>query len=228
MSAFKLVISVVPHEEGEHLTRAAMESGCRGGTVLMGRGLADKNWKAVLGLGESLKDMILMVVEEDVKDSVVNAVVTAASREKKRFGELFTVDVDAVMKAGMISTGNDENKCEDSSSAKGEEKMNDKSANEMITVIVNKGYADDVMAAARVAGAGGGTVLNARGTARETDERFFGMHIVPEKEMLVMVVPSEKKEAVMKKIRELSCLKEPGMGIAYSSSVENFCTLGKK
>ncbi len=228
MSAYKLVISVVPHEEGEHLTRAAMESGCRGGTVLMGRGLADKNWKAVLGLGESLKDMILLVVEEETKVPVVNAVVTATSRERKKFGELFVVDVDSVMKAGIISTGKKSENCEESSSEKGDDEMNNEIENEMITVIVNKGYADDVMAAARTAGAGGGTVLNARGTARETDERFFGMHIVPEKEMLVMVVPSDKKEAVMKKIQELSCLKEPGMGIAYSSGVENFCTLGKK
>ena len=99
--------------------------------------------------------------------------------------------------------------------------------NEMITVIVNKGYADDVMAAARSAGAGGGTVLNARGTARETDQRFFGMHIVPEKEMLIIVVPSDKKDAVMSKITELKCLRTPGMGIAYSNPVENFALLGK-
>ena len=98
---------------------------------------------------------------------------------------------------------------------------------EMINVIVNKGYADDVMAAARSAGAGGGTVVNARGTARENDERFFGVHIVPEKEMLIMVVPSDKKEAVLKKIQELRCLKEPGMGIAFSSPVDVFALLGK-
>lgn len=99
--------------------------------------------------------------------------------------------------------------------------------NEMITVIVNKGYADDIMAAARRAGAGGGTVINARGTAKETDERFFGMHIVAEKEMLIMVVPAEKKDGVISAIRELKCLKEPGMGIAYSGQVEDFALLGK-
>ena len=73
-----------------------------------------------------------------------------------------------------------------------------------------------------------GTVLNARGTARETDKRFFGMHIVPEKEMLIIVVSSEKKESVMSAIKELKCLKEPGMGIAYSSGVEDFSLLGKR
>ncbi len=217
MSGFKLLISIVPHDKGEKLTRAAMESGCQGGTVLIGRGLAKSNLAAVLGLGESTKDVVLMVVGKDVKNSVRNAIVQSASDEKRNFGEVFCVDVDSLLKSGNI--------------VKKDEKENDMNANlenEMITVIVNKGYADDVMAAARKAGAGGGTVVNARGTARETDKRFFGMHIVPEKEMLIIVVPADKKETVMSAIKEVKCLKEPGMGIAYCSGVEDFALLGKK
>ncbi len=217
MNSFKLLISNVPHGKGEKLTRAAMESGCRGGTVLLGRGLAKSNFSAILGLGETSRDMIMMVVEDEVKDSVKTAIIQAAQKEKKGFGELFSIDVDSVLKAGVIK---------EKSSDSPEEKMNTEST--VITAIVNKGYADDVMAAARYAGAGGGTVVNARGTARENDERFFGMHIVPEKEMLIIVVPSDKKDAVMKAIKELKCLKEPGMGIAYSSPAEDFSLLGRK
>lgn len=217
MSGFKLLISIVPHDKGEKLTRAAMESGCQGGTVLIGRGLAKSNLAAVLGLGESTKDVVLMVVGKVVKNSVRDAIVQSASSEKRNFGEVFCVDVDSLLKTGIIAKKDEK-----------ENDMNKNPENEMITVIVNKGYADDVMAAARKAGAGGGTVLNARGTARETDKRFFGMHIVPEKEMLIIVVSSDKKESVMSAIKELKCLKEPGMGIAYSSGVEDFSLLGKR
>lgn len=213
MSSFKMIISIVPHDKGEKLTRAAMESGGSGGTVLMGRSLAKTNLGAVLGLNERAKDLILMIVEEEKKSPIINTIQRATSREAKNFGELFTIDVNTMIRGGKtISDFNGE----------------EKTMSEMITVIVNKGYADDVMAAARKAGAGGGTVVNARGTARENDERFFGMHIVPEKEMLIMVVPTEKKDAVLKAIQETKCLKEPGMGIAYSAGVEDFCLLGKK
>ena len=99
---------------------------------------------------------------------------------------------------------------------------------DMITVIVNKGYADDVMFAARKAGATGGTVINARGTAREDDAKFFGVHIVPEKDMLVIVVEHEKKEDVLNAIKDVKCLKEPGMGIAFTNEVVDFVALGKK
>lgn len=212
----KLIISIVPHDKGEKLTRASMESGCRGGTVLIGRGLAKSNLLAILGLGESTKDVILMVVENSIKNVVFNTIKKATSKEKRNFGEIFVTNVDSFFRSGNLK-----DEIEEST-------PKEKTMNEMISVIVNKGYADDVMAAARSAGASGGTVLNARGTARETDERFFGMHIVPEKEMLIMIVPTEKKDDVMNAIKELKCLKEPGMGIAYSSQVEDFGTLGKK
>ena len=71
--------------------------------------------------------------------------------------------------------------------------MSENTPNDLITVILNSGYADDAMAAARKAGAGGGTVIKARGTAKEGDESFFGVQIVPEKEMLLIVVDHEKK-----------------------------------
>lgn len=232
MSMFKLFISIVPHGKGEKLTRAAMESGCQGGTVLMGRGLAKSNLAAILGLGETTKDLIMMVVEKSVSETVKEAIVHTASRERRNFGELFSVGVDFLLKAGNIFQNEESNSTNSKNNANSpdsnnleEDTMN--TQNEMITVIVNKGYADDVMATARKAGAGGGTVINARGTAKETDERFFGMHIVSEKEMLIIVVPSEKKNGVISAIKELKCLKDPGMGITYSSKVEDFSLLGK-
>ena len=54
--------------------------------------------------------------------------------------------------------------------------MNAQASHQLICVIVNAGYADDVMNAARTAGATGGTVINARGTGREEDVKLFRHH----------------------------------------------------
>ncbi len=99
---------------------------------------------------------------------------------------------------------------------------------QVIHVIVNKGYAEDVMAAARKAGAGGGTVLSARGTAKEGDAKFFGSDIVPEKDMLIILVTREQKESIMNAIKELPCLQKSGAGIVYCIEAEDFTVLGKK
>ena len=218
MSKFSLIISIVPHDKGEKLTKAAVDAGCGGGSVMMGRALAKSNFGAILGTGETTKDLIFMVVESTKKSAIMNAIYESTQNEKTNFGEIFTLDVDSLLKAGANSEGEE----------KMSENENKETSRDMITVIVNKGYADDVMFAARKAGATGGTVINARGTAREDDEKFFGVHIVPEKDMLVIVVEHDKKEAVLSAIREVKCLKEPGMGIAFSSPVTDFELLGKR
>ena len=45
--------------------------------------------------------------------------------------------------------------------------MNNEILYELIIAIVNRGFADDVMSAAKSAGATGGTIMNARGTGKE-------------------------------------------------------------
>lgn len=218
MSMFTLLVSIVPHDKGEKLTEAAVKAGCGGGTVMMGRALAKTNVAAILGMGETTKDIIYMVVETKLKQNIIDAIVNATLLEKADFGQLFSLDVDTMMKTGTITPLHGE----------GEKEMEIAKSRAMISVIVNKGYADDVMACARRAGAGGGTVINARGTAREDDEKFFGVHIVPEKEMLMMIVDYDKKAAVLDAIRDLKCLREPGSGIAFCSGVDDFSLLGKK
>ena len=106
--------------------------------------------------------------------------------------------------------------------------MNKETSHEMIFIIVNSGFADDVMTAARKAGAHGGTVLNARGTGKQEDVKFFGITIVPEKEILLIITEKEKSAAILDAIKALDCFATPGSGIVFSSDVDNFTILGKK
>jgi nitrogen regulatory protein PII len=84
------------------------------------------------------------------------------------------------------------------------------------------------MVAARKAGATGGTVINARGTGKEEDVKFFGITLVPEKEVLLILVDADKADAVLDAVKDVPCLSEPGSGIAYCTGVEDFFRLGKK
>ena len=96
----------------------------------------------------------------------------------------------------------------------------------LVVFIVNKGYADDAMAAARKAGATGGTILQARGTGKEEDTKFFGIPLVPEKEMLMVLVGSDRTGPVLDAVRNVPCLAEPGSGVAFCIDVERFIQLG--
>lgn len=68
---------------------------------------------------------------------------------------------------------------------------------DLIVVICEKGYTDLVMDAAREAGARGGTVTRAKGTGSQYTDKFFGLSIAEEKEMIYIVSSSEHKGAIM-------------------------------
>lgn len=75
--------------------------------------------------------------------------------------------------------------------------INYKYDSELIVVVANRGYVDMVMNVARRAGATGGTVIHARGTGTDSSEKFFGVTIGAEKEMIFVVAEKEKRNDIM-------------------------------
>ena len=69
---------------------------------------------------------------------------------------------------------------------------------ELIMIILNDGHTDTVMDAARSAGAAGGTVLHAKGTGAKQAERFLGVSIAEEKELIIIVSKAAEKAAPKK------------------------------
>ena len=92
---------------------------------------------------------------------------------------------------------------------------------EVILCIVNNGFSDAVMDAAREAGARGGTVIHARGTANKKAEEFFNISIQPEKEVVMILVDSGIRDAVLHALYNEVGLKDPAQGIAFALPVSN-------
>ncbi len=92
---------------------------------------------------------------------------------------------------------------------------------EVIFCIVNSGYSEAVMDAAKKLGARGGTVINARGTASKEAENFFHISITPEKEIVMILIPTKIKDAVLHALYKEVGLDTEGQGIAFSVPVEN-------
>ena len=92
---------------------------------------------------------------------------------------------------------------------------------EMVLCIVNAGYTELVMDAAKEVGARGGTVIQATGTANKDAEQFFNIIIHPEKEIVMILVPAEIKDDVLHAVYRSAGLKTEGHGIAFSIPVDN-------
>ena len=90
---------------------------------------------------------------------------------------------------------------------------------ELIIVILNQGYSDIVMDAAREKGAGGGTVIHAKGTGMEKAEQFLGVSIAAEKEMIFIVTKTKGKNDIMKAIMEKAGMNSKAKSIVFSLPV---------
>ncbi len=90
---------------------------------------------------------------------------------------------------------------------------------ELIIVILNQGYSNLVMDAAREKGAGGGTVIHAKGTGMEKAEQFLGVSIAAEKEMIFIVTKSKGKNDIMKAIMEKAGMDSKAKSIVFSLPV---------
>ncbi len=102
---------------------------------------------------------------------------------------------------------------------KGEESVLKDTKYELLVVIANQGYTEMIMDAAREANAPGGTVIHAKGTGAEKAQKFLGVSIAVEKEMIFMVTKREGKNAIMKAIMDKAGLESKAKSIIFSLPV---------
>ncbi|MDR2489389.1 MAG: P-II family nitrogen regulator [Desulfovibrio sp.] len=214
-----LLISMVGRHKGERFMAAAKAAGARGGTIACGRAVTDSKILQALFLADVRQDIVFTLMRDEA-DAVISAVRAACREQPRKLGGIALVlDVSGMLVRRPQSAA--------AGPAEGARSKTMESGYTLLTVIVSNGYADDVMAKARQAGARGGTILTGRGTASEEDVKFFGITLVPEKELLMIVAEKAMAAPILEAIRTVPALAEPGGGIVYSMNVEEVILLGQ-
>lgn len=75
------------------------------------------------------------------------------------------------------------------------------------------------MEAARSAGAHGGTVIHAKGTGMQAADKFMGVSLAIEKEMVFIVAKTEEKNSIMQAVMEKAGLNTKAKAITFSLPV---------
>ncbi len=102
---------------------------------------------------------------------------------------------------------------------KEEESTLKNTVHDLIIVIAEQGYTNMIMDAARSAGAYGGTVVHAKGTGMEAAEKFMGVSLAAEKEMVFIVTKTEQKNAIMQAIMKDAGSDSKAKSIVFSLPV---------
>lgn len=224
LASGKLLIVVTRHGAGDRVAAVARAAGARGGTILTGRGTVANRLLQLLCLADTEKDLVFVLASPGEMSRISAAVRTSPEIFRKTTGIGIVIDVTAVFRSIWQGAGGPAPHPQ--GEAMKETTGCGPAGHQLIFAIVNAGYADDLMAAARGAGATGGTILKARGTGTEADASFFGITIVPEKEVLLVLAESGAAPAICEAVRKAPCLEEPGSGIIFCVGAEDFFPLG--
>jgi len=200
----RLLLLALPLHKGEPFFEELYLNGAKGGTICTALSPPTTRLAYMLCTGDEEIELLEILTHDDDYGIIIDAIKKNTVLKKIRHASLYVIPTYERYKEGGVQR-------------KGQ----------LISVIVTRGYADDVMKMARKAGADGGSILHARGTGRKEDEKFFGITIVPEKEQLLIASSEEKAEKIKTAIKELEILHKPGMGILFSLPIEEYINLGK-
>jgi nitrogen regulatory protein PII len=219
----KLVIFIVDWSRAHTITNVCENEKVRFHFTSVGMGTASSEILDLLGIGSGEKAVILCLEQE----IGVQVLMREVRKELKIYGPgagiAFTIPLSAVndpillvFKQSILKS----EKIQEKNSGKGANMAN-KFSHDLILSIVNHGYTDELMNTARAAGARGGTVLHARGTAHEGPVKFFGISVQDEKELILILAENDKKVPIMQAISENYGLNTKAQGLIFSLPVDN-------
>lgn len=94
----------------------------------------------------------------------------------------------------------------------------------LITCVLQKGLADEVVKAAQEAGAQGATIYYGRGTGVRERLGILGLTIEAEKEVITIMVANDQLDRIFEKMYLAGKMDTPGMGFMYVTQLEKAAT----
>ena len=182
-------------------------------------GTASSEIMDALGLGSTDKAVLISTVPESFGRVMLGLLHFELRLDAVNSGIAFTIPLTGVsnlLLRMMQKTAQD-------STAKEHGKGDNTMANRthtLIAAIVNRGYSDEVMDAARAAGAGGGTVVHSRSIGSEEATSYWGLSVQEEKEIVLILAETESKMAIMTAVGEKCGMHSEAKGLVLSLPID--------
>lgn len=233
MSLLSIFISITSKEFSQKCTSMYLARGQHLILSTLGKGTADSKLFDYLGLETGDKLLQMLPVSETVGRELLREFRRTVHYEKRGSGIAFLVPVSSVggktildyMMGGQgmgTMAAEQKNKNEKAASEKNKSKSAQRSFRfDLLIAVCNQGFTEEVMQAARKAGAGGGTVVHAKGTANEYTQKFFGITLSEEKELILILTRSTDRERIMEAIKAEAGVSSDAHTILFSLPVEN-------
>lgn len=188
---------------------------------IRGKGTAPSEMMDIFGLSGTTRLLTVAFLPRLQVKPLFEILHNKLSFRHKGGGIAITVPVSALQSYILERLG-DEERAQAEEVLKGdEEEMKEKAEYTVILVSVASGYSDDVVDAARKAGAKGGTVMKGRRRNSEKVSRHFGISMQEEQDFVMIVVPKEKKNEIMTAISGACGLGSKAHGVVVALPVDD-------
>lgn len=173
----------------------------------------------ILGLGSPNKAVLIGLVKKDMADDLLKNLKKKLKLGTVNSGIAFTLPITGANSLVIRMLEQNNNGKMQENPRKDDKKMSD-SKYSLIAVVVNQGYSENVMEAAREAGAYGGTVIPGRRIGNEHTVGFWGMGVQNENDMVFIVTENSHKLQIMKAIGEKCGMHSEAKGIVLSMPID--------
>ncbi|MDR1193818.1 MAG: hypothetical protein LBK98_06620 [Peptococcaceae bacterium] len=217
----RIVVAIVDRGKGKRVVDIFLKHHVHLHFLCLGLGTATSETLDYFGLGETDKDVVITLTRMLKVPELLAAIGSEMQMKRPGKGIIFSLPISGI--SGLISQTllQEEGSDCDMEMESEVSKMNEHVKHDLILTILNEGHKDEVMTAARAAGASGGTVILAHSVGLEDTERFLGINIQPEKEIVVIIAHREQKAEIMKAISQVAGLHTAGRGIIFSLPVDS-------
>ncbi len=192
----KALISITKRGSGNKMVDFYKKNRLHYDFICLGAGTANSEILDYLGLETNEKDVVITMLPEAKIPEIMRGVTEEFKLKSPGKGIVFTVPLTAVS-ARMHKI-----LCKNMNVDKETAVMESDKKYELILTILNRGYVDKAMQAAKKAGARGGTILHARRVGFEDVENIFGFTIQPEKDIIMILTETGLRAEIMKNITE--------------------------
>lgn len=217
MSKLYLMCTIMNRAQLPEFLSLYRQEGLDRNLIMLAHGTATSQVLNIFGLENAEKAVCLTVIDDSVWKSVKKGLERRIRIDVPGTGIAFLVPMSSIggrRELAFFTDGLDY-------AHDGEESELKHTKQELLMIIGDRGYSEQIMDAAREAGAGGGTVIHANGTGMKRAEQFFGISLSSEKELILIVTATKQKNAIMQNVMKKAGLETGAKAIAFSLPVSD-------
>ena len=187
--------------------------------VFHAQGTASSEIMDMLGLGGVEKNVLMSMMPKLFADRMLKSLQKKLHLGMPNSGIAFTIPMSSgsaqmVKMMEALQTGEEQTLPERDETEMAESEFS------MIMAIVNQGFSEEVMDAAKPVGATGGTVFHSRRVGNEGKLKFWGISVQPEREVVLILAKKEDKLNIMQAIGRKCGVNSKAQGIVLSLPVD--------